>query len=167
MSKTLLLVRHSKPESRISNLKDYNRSLTREGISDSIKMAGHLLESGIIPDYILTSSANRAIETAYCFAEVMEVTEGKVISSRNLYYGSPHTILDEVLLLPDEADCLLVIAHNPGISELSRILSSGKSSFMNNTQVSIFVFETEKWSMIEKVKPIVFKSVELEDLVKL
>ena len=164
MGKTLILVRHSRPESRIVSLKDFDRALSKEGISDTGKMAVFFRDSEIRPGLILTSSARRAFETASLFAEILNMKEENIRSSGNLYYSTPLTIMNEIAGIPDETDCLMVVAHNPGISELSSLLSSGRSSYMGNTQVSIFEFDAEKWSYIGKYKPVSFKSYYKEDL---
>jgi phosphohistidine phosphatase len=162
MAKTILLVRHSKPESR-TGLRDFDRGLNQQGISDSRKMAGFLKKSGLIPEILLTSSARRALETAGIFGEILEVDEKNIFSESKLYYSSPQTILEEITCQSDEISCVMVLAHNPGITELSRLLSHGEISFMTNTQVAVFFFETEKWSKTEELRPAGFKSFLADD----
>ena len=164
MSKVLILVRHSRPESRVSSFKDFERSLTNEGISDSDKMARFLLDSGIIPDFILTSAAKRAIETSRIFAKTLKIGEKNIKSTRDLYYSSANSILDQINGLSDTVNCLMIIAHNPGISELSNRLSSGRAFYLENTQVSLLEYEIDSWSRIKDEKPLKFKSITLEDI---
>jgi len=164
MSKVLILVRHSRPESRVSSFKDFERSLTNEGISDSDKMARFLLDSGIIPDFILTSAAKRAIETSRIFAKTLKIVEKNIKSTRDLYYSSANSILDQINGLSDTVNCLMIVAHNPGISELSNGLSSGRAFYLENTQVSLLEYEIDSWSRIKDEKPLKFKSITLEDI---
>jgi phosphohistidine phosphatase len=158
MIKTLILVRHSKAENRGSSVSDFNRSLTAEGNADSLKMANFLCDAGIIPDFIVTSSATRAFETAMIFASVYETNKKNILATRTLYYCSSKTILDQIYGLPDTVDCIMVVAHNPAISDLNRKLSDGKSSYMDNTQVSILEYEMENWYNIDEHKPITFRT---------
>jgi phosphohistidine phosphatase len=164
MSKVLILVRHSKPESRVSSFKDFERSLTNEGISASAKMARFLLDSGIVPDFILTSAAKRAIETSRIFAKTLKISEKNIRSTRDLYYSSANKILDQINGLSDKVNCLMIVAHNPGISELSSGLSSGRAFYLENTQVSLLEYEIDSWSRIKDEKPIMFKSITLEEI---
>jgi len=164
MSKVLILVRHSRPESRVSSFKDFERSLTNEGISDSDKMARFLLDSGIIPDFILTSAAKRAIETSRIFAKTLKIVEKNIKSTRDLYYSSANSILDQINGISDTVNCLMIVAHNPGISELSNGLSSGRAFYLENTQVSLLEYEIDSWSRIKDEKPLKFKSITLEDI---
>lgn len=158
MIKTLILVRHSIAENRDSSVNDFERSLTNEGKTVSKIMANFLLEAGITPDFIVTSSAARAFETARIFPDVLKTGEKNIMSTRKLYYCSAKTILDQVYGLPETINCLMVVAHNPGVSELTRGLSSGKSFFMDNTQVTILEYEIEHWYQIDEQKPVTFRS---------
>jgi phosphohistidine phosphatase len=158
MKKTLILVRHSKTQNRDGSVNDFERSLTREGKTDSLKMAKFLLESGIKPDLIITSSANRAFETANIFAEVFNTAEKDIISTRKLYYCSAKTILDQIFGLPPAIGCVMVVAHNPGISDLSRGLSSQKVLCMDNTQVILLNYDMAHWYQVDEQKPLSYSS---------
>jgi phosphohistidine phosphatase len=158
MSKTLILVRHGKAENRDISINDFNRALTPEGKADTMKMANFLHNAGIAPDFIITSSATRAFETAMIFAEVFKTNKNKTLPTRSLYYSSAKTILDQIYSLQETVRCVLIVAHNPGISDLNRGLSSGKSFSMDNTQVSILEYEMEHWYQIDEQKPITFRS---------
>ena len=158
MTKTLILVRHSKAENRDSSVNDFERSLTIEGKTDSMKMANSLMKTGIKADFILTSSAARALETAMIFAGFFKTPEKNIITTRKLYYCSAKTILNQIYGLKETINCLMVVAHNPGISDLTRGLSSGKSFFMDNTQVTILEYEIEHWHQIDEQKPLTFRS---------
>jgi phosphohistidine phosphatase len=156
MTKIFLLVRHSKAEDRNNITNDIDRPLSDEGIADSFQMATLLLNSGIIPDVILASSAARAIHTAHIFLQILNISEKKLIISENLYYSASKTILDQISDLPDTINCVMVVAHNPGISALVRSLSSGRANFMVNSQMAIMKFEIEKWHQLHEQKPVVF-----------
>jgi phosphohistidine phosphatase len=164
MNKTLILVRHSKAENRHSSLNDFDRSLTEEGKSDTMKMGNLLFNSGTVPDFILTSSAVRAYETASTFAHIFKTNIQNIKSTRTLYYCSAKTLLDQIYGLPETISCLLVVAHNPGISDLNRRLSGGKSFYMDNTQVTFLTYDVKHWFQIGDVKPIKFESFSVKDI---
>jgi phosphohistidine phosphatase len=164
MNKTLILVRHSKAENRNSSLNDFDRSLTEEGKSDTVKMGNFLLNAGIVPDFIITSSAVRAYETASIFADVFKTDTKNIKSTRNLYYCSAKTLLDQIYGLPETINCLLVVSHNPGISDLTRGLSAGKSFYMDNTQVTFLTYDIKHWYQVGEVKPARFESYTLREI---
>jgi phosphohistidine phosphatase len=164
MVKTLILIRHSKAENRESSVNDFERSLTTEGLADSRKMADFIIKTGIKPDFIVTSSAARAYETASIFENVLKTGAKNILATRKLYYCSAKTILDQIYGLPETLGCIMVVAHNPGISELTRCLSDGKSFFMDNTQVSILKYNIEHWYQIDDSRPSEFKIISLKDI---
>ena len=156
MIKTLILVRHGKAENREKSINDFKRSLTSEGKADSIKMANYLLNAGISPQFIVTSSAARAIETARIFADVLKTDKKNLFPTKTLYYSSAKTILDQICRLPETLLSVMVVAHNPGISDLNRGLSAGESFYMDNSQVTILEYEAEQWNQIDELKPITY-----------
>jgi phosphohistidine phosphatase len=159
MIKTLILVRHSKAENRYNSANDFERSLTIEGKADSKKMATFLFESGIIPDIILTSSASRAIETAMIFSNVFKTPEKNIKASRKLYYCPAKIIFSQIYDLPETVDCIMIVAHNPGISELASELLAYKSFYMENTQVIILSYDTGQWYKLDEKEPVTFRSL--------
>jgi phosphohistidine phosphatase len=164
MTKKLILVRHSKAQNRDNSVNDFERSLTEEGKNDSKKMAEFLHRSGHKPKAIVTSSATRAFETATIIEGVLETGENNISATRKLYYCSAKTILDQIYGLPESLDCILVVAHNPGISDLTRGLSNGKSFYMDNTQVTILEFEMDHWYQIDDIKPTKFENISLKEI---
>jgi phosphohistidine phosphatase len=164
MVKTLILIRHSKPENRDSSSNDFDRSLTNEGKSDSMKMGNFLFRMGIIPDFIITSSAVRAYETALILGSFFRMDKKSIIATRKLYYGSAKTLLDQISGLPNKISCPLVVAHNPGISDLTRSLTSGRSFFMDNTQVTLLNYEIEYWFQIVNYKPSKYQIISVMDI---
>jgi phosphohistidine phosphatase len=163
MAKTLILTRHSKAENRDHSISDINRPLTEEGRTDSFKMANLLLNSVIRPDLILSSSATRASQTAEIFSKILKTDNKDLNLSRKLYYCSAKTILDHIVGLPDNIKCVMVVAHNPGISDLVRGLSSGRVFFMENTQIIILEYDIDQWYNVGDHKPAVFHSHRVTD----
>lgn len=164
MIRTLILVRHSKAENRHSSSKDFDRSLTDEGKSDSMKMGNFLLKSGIIPDFIITSPAIRTYQTASIFANIFKIDSNNISTPGILYYCSAKATLDQIYGLPETINNLLVVAHNPGISDLSRGLSEGRSSYMDNTQVIFLTYNIEHWHQVGEIKPSKFESFSLKEI---
>ena len=158
MTKTFLLVRHSKAEDRNNMTEDIDRPLSAEGIADSFKIADILLSSGIKPDMTLVSSARRTIHTARVFQKILNIDEKDLIISRNLYYSSSKTILNQIIDIAVTINCVMVVAHNPGISDLARRLSSGRVTFMENTQVVIFEYDIVQWNQLIDQKPVSIRS---------
>ena len=71
--KTLLLIRHSKTEQiHDGNKTDFERKLLLRGFEDSKNIAEQIKKMDQIPDYIISSDAVRALQTAKEFAKVFD-----------------------------------------------------------------------------------------------
>ena len=62
--KKLILVRHAKASYKNTFLKDYERPLKKSGIEDIKQIGQYLKLKQHTPDYILTSGAQRTLESA-------------------------------------------------------------------------------------------------------
>jgi phosphohistidine phosphatase len=164
MAKTLVLVRHSKAEERHIETGDINRPLTEKGRTDTFRMADFLFRSGFKPDLILSSNATRARETADIFTLIFKVPEKNQSFSKALYYSTAKTILNHLYVLPETIHSVLIVAHNPGISDLVRGLSSGQAAFMENTQACYLNYEIEHWYQLGENKPSLIKSHKVSDI---
>ena len=116
--KTLLLMRHAKSSWTVNGQPDRDRPLNERGSLDAPAMGAHLLRQNVCPDRIVSSSACRALTTARKVAQTCGLADDDVVMLDSLYHASPRAILDDVQALDDdEAQCILVVAHNPGMQE--------------------------------------------------
>lgn len=120
--KTLLLLRHAKSSWKDEKLADHDRPLNKRGKRDAPRMGKLMHEENLVPDLILTSSAIRALSTAELAAEACSF-DGEVQVSRDLYAAGPEAFIEELVVLPDEANVVLVVGHNPGMEELLETLT--------------------------------------------
>lgn len=81
-----------------------------------------LVEEDLVPQRIVSSTANRARSTAELVAGVLE-DRPEIEETRDLYLASPHTALDVIADLGGAADPLLVVGHNPGVTALVTLLT--------------------------------------------
>ena len=58
--KTLLILRHAKSSWKDSSLTDHDRPLNKRGKQDAPRMGKFLLQQGLTPDRIISSTAKRA-----------------------------------------------------------------------------------------------------------
>ncbi|HEX6954692.1 MAG TPA: histidine phosphatase family protein, partial [Agromyces sp.] len=121
--KTLVLVRHAKSAWGDPTLADHERPLNDRGRRDAPEMGRRLRERGTMPDAILSSTAVRARSTAEALAEALDVDGSGLRLDERLYGSSPETILDVVGELDDELTTAIVVAHDPGLSDLAYRLS--------------------------------------------
>ncbi len=125
-TKTLYLIRHAKAEEYAFGKRDYDRNLTEKGKERAVQIASTLAQQ-LHPTpstQILSSSANRAIQTAYLFSEIIGYPMDQILQDKSIYEAYHLDILHAINKTSMDVDTLLVFGHNPGISELTTYLTN-------------------------------------------
>ncbi len=115
--KQLILMRHAKAEKDAESGEDFDRVLARRGREEARSVAEALKAYGIKPDYALVSQAARTRGT---FAEV-EAVLGPIRAdiTKDAYNANADVLRRMIEAREDEGQCVLVVAHNPGIQVLA------------------------------------------------
>ena len=114
--KTLLILRHAKSSRDDPNMADHDRPLNERG-KRAAKEAGRFLrDEDLVPELIISSTALRARKTAQKAAKRCDYPRAIELSDR-LYLSTPRDHLEVVQALADAEDCVLLVGHNPGISQ--------------------------------------------------
>lgn len=148
--KQLVLVRHAKAEDALPGQADFDRLLHRKGLRDADTMARRLKRSNHVIDRILTSPAPRARGTADIFARVLNVATGEVLIDERLYTAEPNEFLNVLFEHGGDRQCVLIAAHNPGISEFADKLSAERSiETMPTCAVVTMRFDIAAWTDVD------------------
>jgi phosphohistidine phosphatase len=127
--KSLLLLRHAKSSWDDTSLADADRPLAPRGKKAAARMGRYLFEFVGVPAVVLCSTAVRARETWERIAAAAPApVEARMLEE--LYMASPERLLGILGRLPDAADRVLVVGHNPGLEQLAQLLcreGDGKS----------------------------------------
>jgi phosphohistidine phosphatase len=143
--KTLVLMRHAKSSWDSPGLVDHDRPLNERGRHDAPRMGRRLLERGIEPAVIITSTAERARSTAALVAGELGVPARRVIADDRLYAASVETMLRVIRSLDDRLACAMLVGHNPEMTELATRFSKSAES-MSTAAVAVFSFDAESWA---------------------
>ena len=120
--KTLLLLRHAKSSWDDPSLEDFDRPLASRGERAAPVMAGYLESKGLRPDLVLCSPAARARQTWALVAR--RLGDGIPVKElQGIYLGAPSRLLDAIRRAPDEAACVMLVGHNPGMEHLAMALA--------------------------------------------
>lgn len=152
--KELTIVRHGKSEWDNSSISDVDRHLTEQGIKNAYTIAQRLLSKNIIPDLILTSTANRAMHTACIFSRVLKVSSLQITIDCNMYLTSPKTIVDIVNRIPDTVNSAMLFGHNPTFTELANMFLKNPIHNMPTTGMAWFQFDITSWNDFYKSQPV-------------
>jgi phosphohistidine phosphatase len=117
MSKELWLLRHGKSDRNIA-MEDFDRPLNKRGKRAAERIGNWLQQQRLIPDWIVSSPAKRALTTAKIVHKAI-VVEGVVITQDKRLYQEGFERLKTVLAeCPTEARRVLLVGHNPELEDL-------------------------------------------------
>ncbi len=125
MNKLVYLIRHASAEDlgNSSMLKDIDRELISRGIMESARMGKYLAKVGVSFDKIVSSPANRALNTAKIIGEQVGIGSDDIEINENLYGGGPRGYLSTLNQLPESINSVAIVGHNPDISFFSEYLT--------------------------------------------
>ena len=125
--KTLLLLRHAKSSWNAPATRDIDRPLGGRGERDAPRVGKALKDSGATVDLVVSSPATRARQTAELVTAAANY-KGPVRFEPAIYEASASDLLDVVRALPDDAETVVLVGHNPGFEELLGALCGGRSA---------------------------------------
>lgn len=115
--KTVLLMRHAKSSWDNPALDDHERPLNKRGQSAAPRIGQLIRDEGICPQVVVSSTAVRAESTARIVAQECGF-KGEIVFTDDLYLAPPSQYLGIISGLDDTYGTVLLVGHNPGISEL-------------------------------------------------
>jgi phosphohistidine phosphatase len=151
--KTLFLIRHAKSSWDDTALPDKDRPLNDRGKRDAPKMGKRLAWRDVKPDLILSSPAMRALTTAEIIAKKLDYKRKDIVVDDRLYAGEADDLLNVIHKLGDKRERVILVGHNPELTELAHRLSS-EITHMPTCAVAAFTFDAKSWSNIGKAKPV-------------
>jgi len=149
MDRTLVLLRHAKAD-RPNGVPDVDRPLTERGHADAAAAGAWLVTHGYLPDLVLCSPSRRTRQTWHSVAVALaNAGSPHVRYERVIYDGSAQDMLALLQSLDDEGSVMLV-GHNPTISQLSELLdpSSFDSDGLRTAGIAVHSAEGE-WAKLE------------------
>lgn len=164
--KYIMLLRHAKSSWDNPQLDDFERPLAGRGLTDAPAMGSFLKKTGYKPDIIISSPAQRALETTLAVSEVNNLEKDSIRWDRDLYLSGADAYLSAIAGIPDKAEKAVLVGHNPNIEELASLLCSGtRNSGFRVPTAGLICFESYslqwkdvkpgtchlKWMMIPKV----------------
>lgn len=126
LKKTLLVLRHAEAGHSFSG-EDHTRTLTERGHQQARGVGENLARQGIAPEAAVVSDAMRTRQTYVWIAEQLgDVAPTPYLDDR-LYLAHSATMCSILNETPETVHSLLVVAHMPGVQELSMALASAES----------------------------------------
>jgi phosphohistidine phosphatase len=153
----ILIARHAKSDWSDSSQSDFQRPINKRGKNDAIMMAKFLQSRDIIPDYIVTSAATRALQTASCFATILKIPEIQITSENQLYLATPDVIMRFIATLKTSAKTVMLIGHNPGITSVVNRLAGELIDNVPTCGIGVFSYKLTEFSKVLTTMPEAFE----------
>ncbi|MFZ5948648.1 MAG: SixA phosphatase family protein [Stygiobacter sp.] len=121
--KKLFLIRHAKSSWDDPTLSDHERPLNERGIRNANFMAKLLKEKNIFPDLIISSTAERARQTANIFSDILSHTK-KIKYDSRIYEATTQNLIEVVSEIENINNLVFLFGHNPGLSNFANFISN-------------------------------------------
>jgi phosphohistidine phosphatase len=150
-------MRHAKSSWKEPDVTDHERPLKKRGKDDAHRMGKLLRSKKIVPEMIISSTAQRSRETAELLAESMKFKEA-IIYSDALYMAEPSDILAEIAHHATKQKTVMVIGHNPGSEALLQILT-GKVESLPTASIAYVTAKIDNWKDIKNSDSLKLKNL--------
>ena len=150
--KLLTLVRHAKSSWKHSDLSDRQRPLNARGERDAPDMGQRIVTHGIRPSLIITSPAMRAWTTARIIAAEIGYPAEFLQREDSLYLASLDDLLGAVVAQDSGFNSLMVVGHNPGITDFANFLIPGLADNLPTAAVVSVQMEQDDWDLYQQPK---------------
>lgn len=150
--KRLLLVRHAKASRDIPTQPDRERPLTERGKRQLATISTRLAKRKVKPDAIISSPAVRTRATARFIAKKLDYKRRNIRLDERLYACQAEDLLQIIQSLDDRLQCVMLVGHNPALSELAHQLCERLTHLPTGASAE-FSFAVPAWSQIGKTTP--------------
>jgi phosphohistidine phosphatase len=127
-------------------LPDRDRPLADRGERDVVKMGKRLAKRDVKPELIMSSPAVRALATAEVIATSLGCKRKDIVVNDRLYAGEADDLLDVIREIGDKHQRVMLVGHNPEMTELAHDLSS-EISQLPTCAVAEFTFDAKSWRL--------------------
>ena len=117
MSRELWLLRHGKSNRNLA-VDDFDRPLKKRGKRAAQSIGAWLQQQRLIPDWIVSSPAKRAISTAKIVQKAIAEDGLDIMQDKRLYQEGFERLKTVLAECPPETRRVLLVGHNPELEDL-------------------------------------------------
>ncbi|MDC0029944.1 histidine phosphatase family protein [Pseudomonadota bacterium] len=121
--KNLFLLRHAKSSWDNAALVDFDRPLSKRGISNAIQLSEYIQKHSISFDLVLSSPSERTQSTLDLVLSSFDPIPATTLKE-SIYHASALSLSELIKEQDEEINNLLVIGHNPGLHILTESLTN-------------------------------------------
>ena len=151
--KSLIIVRHCKSSWADLSLSDFDRPLNKRGNIDGELMSNYLREKEKKIDKLILSTSKRTRLTSKYFTEKIHFDSISYLDE--LYHANYSDIINIISKVENNFNSVMVIGHNPGLTELINQYTIMNIYNLPTTGVVKVEFKGDKWERITENKGII------------
>ncbi|WP_010299625.1 SixA phosphatase family protein [Candidatus Odyssella thessalonicensis] len=142
--KRLYIMRHAAAS---HSKQDKERSLSFEGRKQIDELLTRALGLFDQVTHVLCSTALRTRQTCIGLEEILPPRINYQFLD-SLYHAPAEDILEEIRLLPVHAQDILIIGHNPGVSQFLARTAAGRDRTMGTAQIAVYDIHGLEWQTL-------------------
>jgi len=146
--KTIFIVRHAKSSWNTTDIPDEQRPLMEKGKKRTKKVIDYLLTNNIKVDYIISSHAVRAHETAKIFAHALKYPPENIKIDSQIYHADGDALLNQFYDLPERFNTVMIVGHNPALTDFANLFLESPIENLPTSGVVSISFETDHWDKV-------------------
>ncbi|OEU73403.1 MAG: phosphohistidine phosphatase [Desulfuromonadales bacterium C00003068] len=148
--KRLTLIRHAKSSWNNPELKDFDRPLNKRGKHDAPLMGNRLAKLDLAIDLLLVSTAKRTRLTAEAIVEQLGIDTEQITFDERIYLASLSELTSLLRAIADSHQNVLLIGHNPGITDLANYLVGGRLENIPTCGVFSVEIQIPSWKQLDR-----------------
>ena len=149
--KSIILIRHVKSD--WSNLlPDFDRPVRDDRKEDATLIAKEIANKGKLPQYVISSPAIRALQTAKLLCTKWDYPHKQIATDKSLYECMARDIMALIKKTGQKYDRIAIVCHNPAITDFVNQYSDTNVDNVPTTGAVQITFNTSDWKGINKGK---------------
>lgn len=146
--KKLYIVRHAKSSWDYPDLPDHDRPLLEKGKKRTKTIIDYLLAQDVQVDFIISSSAVRALETAKYIARALNYVLDEIKVDPQVYHAGITQLEDQFYDLSDQYQSVMIVGHNPAFTNFANLFLDTKIDWLPTSGIVCIEFDTNHWDRI-------------------
>ncbi len=148
MQRYVLICRHAEANDPYPLQPDFERELTKQGVHQAHQAGQWLRDNFKKVDAILASPSNRTRATATIVASRLYFDEVNIKYDPDLYNAREAHLFTSLGKLPNEVKQVVVVSHNPGITQLCRALTQQRIAYLEPSQIIAVSIKLQNWEEV-------------------
>tara|TARA_Y100001980_G_C14396038_1_gene193706 strand:+ start:189 stop:686 length:498 start_codon:yes stop_codon:yes gene_type:complete len=149
--KKITFIRHAKSSWDVSNVHDFDRSLSDRGIKDAKLMGKIIMNENIKFEKIISSPANRAINTAKIISSEINYPINEIEINDEIYNSNTFNIFSIIKKIDsDQFNHIALVGHNPTFHSLIEIIANHNLLKLPTCAIVTIVLKVKKYSDIKE-----------------